>query len=266
MNLKNYILVADKDYVWGFPVFNRVVSYLKINNYHLSGIIWTKPKKMNGSIPSLWYLKIFGFYNFLILSLFSFKIIIFKTTLILSKINYNFLSNKKIPIIEVDSLDDQKLYNFIKNIKCDFVIANTSHIFSKKLINSINKPIINKHSSLLPKCRGMMPFFWTYLKQYEFGVTFHLIDIGIDSGSIIYQKKYNLNKNTSMLKFYSLVFNDYEYMLLKSIENLKSKKIIKNFKKQNEYNYLPTKKDYLLFKSKKGLICSFKDIFLVNLN
>ena len=33
-------------------------------------------------------------------------------------------------------------------------------ILKKKLIKSVKKGIINKHASILPNSRGLLPFFW----------------------------------------------------------------------------------------------------------
>lgn len=49
---------------------------------------------------------------------------------------------------------------------------------------------INAHPSLLPKYRGPNPYFWTIRNQEQIsGVTFHLIDKGLDTGAILAQEE-----------------------------------------------------------------------------
>jgi len=71
----------------------------------------------------------------------------------------------------------------------DVVISyGYSHILSKKTINSSTAPIINLHISYLPWNRGAHPNFWAHYDSTPSGVTIHMIDEGIDTGPIIFQK------------------------------------------------------------------------------
>lgn len=63
------------------------------------------------------------------------------------------------------------------------------HILSKDFINKSKAPVINLHISYLPWNRGAHPNFWSFYESTPCGVTIHLIDEGIDTGAIIYQKE-----------------------------------------------------------------------------
>ncbi len=55
--------------------------------------------------------------------------------------------------------------------------------------------IINLHISFLPWNRGAHPNFWSFYDDTPKGVTIHLIDEGIDTGAIIYQKEITFDRN-----------------------------------------------------------------------
>ena len=68
------------------------------------------------------------------------------------------------------------------------MILNIDKFFSKELFNF--------HFSLLPKYRGCHTnFFQIYNGEKISGVTLHKIDNGIDTGPIIDQLKFSINKN-----------------------------------------------------------------------
>ena len=85
---------------------------------------------------------------------------------------------------------------------------------------SINHLFINKHSSLLPSYKGLMPYIRTQIDNKHNGITFHLVNEKIDSGKIIFQKKIK-KKFKSMIDFYLHVFNIFPTCFLKTLKNIK---------------------------------------------
>lgn len=58
-----------------------------------------------------------------------------------------------------------------------------------ELVDRFYGRIINLHISLLPWNRGAHPNVWSFLEDTPKGVTIHLIDHGIDTGDILYQRE-----------------------------------------------------------------------------
>ena len=86
-------------------------------------------------------------------------------------------------------------------------------ILDKELINNIQCPILNLHISYLPYNRGAHPNFWSFFENTPSGITIHLIDEGLDTGPIIYQKKINFDKGEK-------TFADTYLRLIREIENM----------------------------------------------
>jgi len=63
------------------------------------------------------------------------------------------------------------------------------HIIKAESLHNAGAPIINLHISLLPWNRGAHPNFWAFVDGTPHGVTIHLIDEGIDTGAILFQKE-----------------------------------------------------------------------------
>ena len=77
----------------------------------------------------------------------------------------------------------------------DLVISyGYRYILKKKMLESTHAPIINLHLSYLPWNRGSHPNFWSFYDQTPSGVTIHLVDEGVDTGPIIYQRHVYFSK------------------------------------------------------------------------
>ena len=77
----------------------------------------------------------------------------------------------------------------IQKVDYDLIISfGYCKIINRSILDRIKCPIINLHISYLPFNRGAHPNFWSFFDNTPSGVTIHLIDEGIDTGPIIYQK------------------------------------------------------------------------------
>ena len=99
------------------------------------------------------------------------------------------------------------------------------HILKKEVIESSNAPIINLHISYLPWNRGAHPNFWSFYDCTPSGVTIHLIDEGVDTGAIIYQKYVNFNKEENTYsKTYKRLISEIENLFRNNLNQIISKK------------------------------------------
>lgn len=62
------------------------------------------------------------------------------------------------------------------------------HIIRPWVIELFPARIINLHISLLPWNRGADPNLWSILENTPKGVTIHLVDSGVDTGPILFQR------------------------------------------------------------------------------
>ena len=88
----------------------------------------------------------------------------------------------------------------IKKYKISLIcLAGYMKIISKNFINNCGKKIINIHPSLLPKFKGLNTF-QKVLKNNEkkTGCTVHFVNEKLDSGKIIVQKSFLINKNDNV--------------------------------------------------------------------
>jgi len=100
------------------------------------------------------------------------------------------------------------------------VVADFSFKIPEKIINIPTYKLINVHFSLLPKLRGASPVQHAILQGLdETGITFYIMNKGMDTGDILHQIKYPLNNMETSKELWSVLFNKAAEELPKVIEN-----------------------------------------------
>jgi perosamine synthetase len=62
-------------------------------------------------------------------------------------------------------------------------------IVRQESIDLVEHGWVNQHPSLLPFNRGKHPYYWSIVEGTPFGATIHLIDEGVDTGPILFQRE-----------------------------------------------------------------------------
>lgn len=72
----------------------------------------------------------------------------------------------------------------------DFIVSyGYRHLISREVLNDYRYKAINLHMSMLPHGRGAHPLFWSLAEGLKTGVSIHLIEEGLDTGNLLYQKE-----------------------------------------------------------------------------
>jgi methionyl-tRNA formyltransferase len=96
------------------------------------------------------------------------------------------------PVIEdIQSINSDDAIRRVMYYRPDLLVSiGGNQIFKKKIIETVPCGILNLHTSLLPRYRGLMPTFWALKNgETETGVSVFLVNEGIDAGDIIVQKR-----------------------------------------------------------------------------
>ena len=200
-------------------------------------------------------LLIMGFTHFFINV---FKTIFFKIQKSLSK--YHIFKNpsiiayaaeKNIRTFNISNPNNKKFIKELSDLEPDIIINQSQHIIKKGILDIPSIGVLNRHNALLPKNRGRLTPFWVlFRREKESGVSIHFLEKGIDSGDIVVQKRFRVNKNYT---FNSLVKKNYEIAPKAMVEAIKkindgNYKLIPNDSKNASYNSIPTFYDALSYR------------------
>ena len=131
-----------------------------------------------------------------------------------------------------------KLSNEINKVlenKVDLIVlAGYLSIIDKDFISDWNNKIINIHPSLLPKYGGKgmygMKVHEAVIanKEKESGCTVHFVDVDIDTGKILFQRKVDVSNNETSESLQKKVLKEEHQLLIEAIEKVISDSVISN--------------------------------------
>lgn len=162
------------------------------------------------------------------------------------------LSSTSIPddkVNFVNSVNDDSCIKLLKSFSPDVIIVNGTRIISGKVLKSVEGIFVNSHVGITPQYRGVHGAYWALSNndKENCGVTIHLVDTGIDTGSILKQEVITV-KRIDNFTTYPLLQYGLAIKLLKDVlKDLKTNNI-KPFKKESSKSklfYHPTFTGYL---------------------
>jgi len=116
---------------------------------------------------------------------------------------HSFADKKQIPVYTPKNFKSVDDINFIKNLNPDIIVVSAYGLLLPKEILDIPKfGCLNIHASILPRWRGAAPIQRSIMSgDKETGITFMLMDEGLDTGKIIkkFPVKINKDKNAKFL-------------------------------------------------------------------
>ena len=110
-----------------------------------------------------------------------------------------------IPIIGAKKVNAQSTLATIKSWQPDLIISvYLNQLIRAKLIKLAPQGVINIHPALLPKNRGLFPYFWALANgDAETGVTVHWVDTKFDTGQILVQQAIPIHPTDTVISLAS---------------------------------------------------------------
>ena len=151
----------------------------------------------------------------------------------ISESTKNTLLKNNILFNEFNFLDinHPKLINFLKEENCDYFIFTAGGILKKDILNLPIK-FIHMHPGIVPHYRGSTCFYYSIINEQSAGVTAFIMDKNLDTGNVIYQKKFEKPNHQFIDEVYDPFIRSETLM-----DIFRNKLLEKNeFKKQNLEN------------------------------
>ena len=132
----------------------------------------------------------------------------------------------KYQIYQPYDLKDPNFMSIIKEIDADIFIVVAYRIIPMELISISKEGAINLHASLLPKYRGAAPIHHAILNgERETGVTTFRIEKKVDTGDILLQEHYKLNKNITTGEAHDSLASIGAKMIITTLKQLTADKL-----------------------------------------
>jgi len=144
-------------------------------------------------------------------------------------------------ILQPEKLN-QDFISRLKELKPDLgIVVAYGKILSKKILNIPKFGCLNIHASLLPKYRGAAPIQAALLHgDKKTGITIMQMDVGLDTGDIVSQKKIKIKKEDNFQTLHDKLAELGAELLIKTIPNYIAGKIKPKKQDESKASYFPT--------------------------
>ena len=136
-----------------------------------------------------------------------------------------FAKEKKLPIIQPESLKDEGFLKDLQNLDIDLIVVVAFKMLPKVVWQIPKIGTINIHASLLPQYRGAAPINWAIINgEKKTGVTSFLINEVIDTGNILLQKEIAITDDETAGSLHDKLQESGSLLLLDTLALLESGK------------------------------------------
>ncbi len=98
---------------------------------------------------------------------------------------------QRIPVYRVGDPNQPEFHRLLREIAPDIVLNQSEKLLRQEVLAIPRLGFVNRHASLLPRCRGRLGAFWGHAAEPPtYGLTIHQVDEGIDTGGIILQRQF----------------------------------------------------------------------------
>ncbi|MGN6267667.1 MAG: formyl transferase [Ginsengibacter sp.] len=164
------------------------------------------------------------------------------------------LENTIVPenkIIKVTSVNSSECIEALRKMKPELIIVCGTRIISKSVLESLPVKFMNIHAGITPKYRNVHGGYWAIVNDdvENCGVTVHLVDEGIDTGTIIYQQKIPVTKRDNFATYPVLQLAEGIIYLKRAINDVfENKLILQKNNLESRLWYHPTIWQYIYYR------------------
>jgi len=129
-----------------------------------------------------------------------------------------------IDFVKTENINSETVAEKIREIKPGLIVsAHLRRILKKEIFSLAEKGAINIHPSLLPKYRGLSPQHQAIIHgDSESGVTVHFIEADVDTGNIVLQKKFSIEKDDYILQVQAKMLAIYKTIVVEAVQLIES--------------------------------------------
>ena len=106
-----------------------------------------------------------------------------------------------IPFLQREDLNEQAVVRFLAELQPEVVIFTGGGLVRAPILEIPNQGVLNCHSGILPRYRGMDVVEWAILEaegEPDIGLTLHFMDRGVDTGPILLHHRERLREGDTL--------------------------------------------------------------------
>ena len=151
-----------------------------------------------------------------------------------------------VPLFKIHDLASETTHQTLKDLRPSIaIVACFPKRIPKEVLKLPPNGFLNLHPSLLPSLRGPYPLFWTFRLGTMPGISLHVMDEGLDTGNLVFQKNVAFSDGISGSQADYLMAKEGVNLLTKTIKMLETGSLVSNPQHGTSSTYSrPTSKDF----------------------
>lgn len=151
--------------------------------------------------------------------------------------------------IDVDNLNDADTIAKLRALKPRAVFVASTGMLRRPLLEACACPVVNYHSGVNPAYRGINGGYFALAngEPEHFGVTLHLVDLGVDTGPVLATNRIPVAANDNMQTYMTLMAAKSQQLVVETMEKVLAREaspLPPSSLPSNQY-YAPTLGQYL---------------------
>jgi folate-dependent phosphoribosylglycinamide formyltransferase PurN len=161
-------------------------------------------------------------------------------------------------LVRIDSVNSESGRDELRKINPKIVVVNGTRIIGKETLQCVGAKFINMHAGITPLYRGVHGGYWALAesKPNLVGTTVHFVDTGIDTGNIIGQAFFEVEKRDNFTTYPYLHTKAGIPLLLKTVELALGENLnveVKEPALPSRLRYHPTIWEYFYYLTWRGI-------------
>jgi methionyl-tRNA formyltransferase len=129
-----------------------------------------------------------------------------------------------LPVLQPESLKEPAFHAALRELAPDALAVVAFRVLPNDVLEIPKLGAVNVHASLLPKYRGAAPVQWALINgERETGVTIFKLDVGVDTGGILGQKKVDILDDDDALSLANMLSVVGADLLIETLAEAESK-------------------------------------------
>lgn len=124
--------------------------------------------------------------------------------------------------LDVDSLNDGVAIARLQALKPRAVFVASTGMLRRPLLEALACPVVNYHSGVNPAYRGINGGYFALAngEPHNFGVTLHLVDLGVDTGPILATNRIEVSKADNLQTYMTLMAARSQALVVETMERV----------------------------------------------
>jgi len=126
-----------------------------------------------------------------------------------------------LPVTDIGSVNSETCRELLRKHDPRVVVVYGTRLLRRPTLEAVTAPFINYHAGINPKYRGQSGAYWALCAgdKENAGLTIHLVDTGVDTGDVLYQKTSTFTPRDNFTTYQIVQMGEAAPLMIRAVED-----------------------------------------------